>query len=204
MNPFRSLGSVLVVLFALIATALAKPLPKGRWNPVLVKDATWSLPFAGHRYDDSADSLTMKVADVRAIAGAQVARLSYEMVGGTGDIGTDDENSLPGQVAVTKKGVYLFADDASDADIKKALKKKPMFPAAGSTTGFGARKDGSYAMIPKDHPEAVCYGWNADPSCGAAPCDSWLCFDDKGVVAAGQFGPNGAEFGFAFSPGNPY
>jgi hypothetical protein len=192
-------GSLLVV-GALVAIAVAKPLPKGRWNAVLVKDASWSLPIASEKYDGSADSLTITVTEVRTVGAAQVARLDYELVGGNGD----DECALPRQIAVTKKGVYWFDADVTDAAITKAIRKQPMFPAAGSVAKFGSRKDGSYAELPKDHADAACYGWNADPECGAAPCYSWICLDDKGVVAVGDFGMDGGRFGFAFSPSNLY
>jgi hypothetical protein len=197
-----SLIGSLVVMCVLTAGSVAKPLPKGRWNALLVKDATWTLPVTEKKYDGAPSSLTVKVVDVRTVASAQVARVEYEVVGG-GDECMCDYNSLPTQVAVTKKGVYWFADDTTDAQIKRALKKKPTFPAAGATSSYGKRKDGSYAIIPNDHAEAACYGWQADPSCGAAPCDSWVCLDDKGVVAAGDFGENGYDFGFAFSPSYP-
>jgi hypothetical protein len=197
-----ALPGSLVVACALVASSIAKPLPKGRWNAVLVKDATWTLPVT-EKNENGPTSLTVKVVEVRSIAGAQVARIDYEVIVPGDEECFCDDHSLPAQIAVTKKGVYLFADDATDEQIKKALKKKPMFPAAGSTAKFGARKDGSYAIIPKDHSEAACYGYQADPSCGSAPCDSWICLDDKGVVAAGDFGGNGYSFGFELNASYP-
>jgi hypothetical protein len=191
-------GSCLVVVCALVASSIAKPLPKGRWNALLVKDATWTLPRVSEHSEGAGTALVVKVVEVRSVAGAQVARLEYEVVDGD-----DDSNSLPAQVAVTKKGVYLFADGTTDAELKRALKKRPMFPAAGSTAKFGSRKDGTYAIIPKDHPEAACYGYQADPNCGSAPCNHWICLDDKGVVAAGDIGENGADYGFRFSASYP-
>jgi hypothetical protein len=185
----------LVVVSCLVAISVAKPMPRSRWNALLAKDATWTLPLVDEKEDGSADSLVVEAVEVRDVGGAKVVRLRITAVGGE-----DDYNFFPEQIAIGKKGVYVLDKDVKDADIVRALKKKPTFAEAGSTAEIYKRKNGTFALIPRKHPEAACYGFGADDrNCGDSPCYSWLCFDDKGVVAAGGVGSNRA-FGFDFNP----
>jgi hypothetical protein len=193
MRILKVLGPA-VVLCVFVAISSAKPLPKGRWSAILVEGGKWTLPLATEKDESTPDRLTIEVAEIRTIGDAKVVRMSYETEGGE-----DDSHDLPDQIAITKKGVYFFAGYTKDDEIARAVKKKPMFADGGKPSKWGKRKDGTWAMVPADHPEAVCYGFGADPSCGAAPCDAWLCLDETGIVAAGDVGI--ATYGFEFRPG---
>lgn len=195
MKLMKAVGTCVAVC-CLVGIALAKPLPKGRWQPLLAKGAKWTLPIVSEKYDESASAFVVEVTGVRKVGAADVVTLSYEAVGSD-----DDENFLPGQIAITKKGIYPFGEDATDAQIAKAIKKKAAFTDGGPTSEVYKKKNGTFALVPKQHPEAACFGFGAtDATCGASPCYSWICLDDKAVVAVGGVGMNGGTFGFDYSP----
>ena len=187
------------VLLVSATFALAGP-SKGLWNALLTKGAKWTIQNkdAG---DDAPKSVTVEVVDARKLGAADVVKLEYTFVGG--DEQMVGEGYAPQLLAITKKGVYVFEPDATDAAITKALKKKPFFAEPPKVSKFYKRKDGGFVLVPKDAKGAVCFGLGAtDPTCGSAPCYSYLCLDATGIVGVGGT-EDGSSFGVSVSD-NPY
>jgi hypothetical protein len=159
---------------------------KSVWQPLAQKGAKWTLDRKTN--DGRGGKLEVTVADVRKVGKADVARLAY-----TRD-GADTQLNEFAQIAIVERGAYAFRDDATDADIAKALKKKVQFadpPAAVKPT---ARNHLHFVFVPKQRKGTYCVGESFE-DCGAAPCAAWICVDETGIVGVGDFEPGGV-YGF--------
>jgi hypothetical protein len=194
------MGIAAGVLLVCASIAVAGP-PKGLWKSLLTKGAKWTIKNNDTANDDAPKSVTVEVVDARKLGAADVVKLEYTFDGGNPDM--VGEGYAPQLLAITKKGVYVLEADATDATITKALKKKPFFTEPPKVSKIYKRKDGGFVMVPTDAKGAACFGVGAtDPSCGSAPCYSYLCLDATGVVGVGGT-EDGSSFGVSVSD-NPY
>lgn len=164
------------------AAAAAERLPKGAWRPLRVPGASWRLPWNGTSAGCQFDHAVVTVAEVRTVARAEVVRLAIETTKAADD-DCWDVDDLPTQFAFTRRGVYAFASDATDAVIAAGLKRRPAFTDPPRATLAYRRRDGYFAWAPREQPGAVCFGFGAtDVNCGSAPCYAVLCLDRTGVI----------------------
>lgn len=170
------------------AAAKAKA-PKGLWQPLAEANKRWVLsPTVA---SGTGARITVETYDARTVGAAKVARLRWAVTsnGASDPLGND----LPGQVAVTKKGIWFLDERLDDAGVKKALKGAPTW---SDPPALGKRKDGSYARLAGDQ---VCIGRGIPPGGGACAdgvCHAEFCLlAGTGVVGiSGNYTPDAAEF----------
>jgi hypothetical protein len=144
-----------------VAAKPSKPGPTSVWEPLVASGARFVLVPGG----TSTSRIVVEAYDARVVAGAKVARLRWVVEDG----GTRSPmgNSLPTQIAVTKKGAYLLTERIDDKGVASALKGKPTFadpPRAIENDDGYVRKDG-------DGP-GVCIGIGTPPP---KPCPAGIC-----------------------------
>ncbi len=100
-----------------------------------------------------------------------------------------------GQIAITERGASVFRDDATDADIAKAIAKKMQYADPPAPVKPTERNHHHFVFAPKDRKGTYCVGESFE-DCGAAPCAAWLCIDETGIVGLGDVGGDGSIFGF--------
>ena len=137
--------------------------------------------------------MIVTTTDVRTVGTAQVARLHW-----TTDDGREwadaSANHLPGQVAVTKAGIWFLYDGASDHDIVDAVATtQPTYADQPVTTAMAI---GAITTVWRSTAgDAFCVGRSLDerPQCSWDTCD-FVCFaPGAGVVrVAGVDAPGGA------------
>jgi hypothetical protein len=116
---------------------------------------------------------------VRTLRGAKVARLRWTVEDGQNRRALSA--SLPGQIALGRKGVYLLGERAEPAEIARVLAGKPSY----SDPPKPFRKDDAY--LRKDG-ERFCIGVGTPPGepCPSAPCHAEYCLaPGKGLVSIG-------------------
>jgi hypothetical protein len=155
------------------------------WEPLVVANARFVL----HGGEGESARIIVESYDVRTVKGAKVARLRWvvEEGGARSPMG----NSLPTQIAVTKKGAWLLTDRLDDKAVGEALRGKPTFtdpPRAGHSDDGYVRKDG----------EAVCVGIGTPPEtpCPAGVCHAEYCLEPGvGLTSmSGNYTPSAGKF----------
>jgi hypothetical protein len=186
---------VVVVLLASGAVAAktpppappAKPRPSTSvWEPLVQPSVRYRL-FSEQDRDRFVE---LETYDVRVVKDARVARLRWSHV--NGDARSPLGNSLPSQVAVTKRGVWWLTDRADDKQVAEALRRKPDLadPPRPRTDDEGyVRQDG----------DVVCMGVGLPPGtgkCEVEPCHAEVCFAaGRGPVSlSGNYAPGGLTF----------
>src|SRR5690349_6662292 len=115
----------------------------GFWHVLAVPGSTWVLHDSNAEYH-SGSELTVSVAEVRQVAGADVVTLSYSV---RYEADGDPENSGGSRWAVTPKGLWQLDDEADDAAIEAALQAPPTWP---SPPVEHEAETGPYARIAED------------------------------------------------------
>jgi hypothetical protein len=147
------------------------------WEPLVTPGARFVL--LGAPPPSSPSSLSTSVTpgprivvesyDARVVHGAKVARLRWvvEDSGARSPMG----NSLPTQIAVSKKGVWLLTDRLDDKGVTAALARKPTYAdpprLVANDDGYVRRDDAT-----SGHADGVCIGIGTPPP---APCPAGIC-----------------------------
>jgi hypothetical protein len=165
----------------------APPKSNSYWEPLATAGNRWV--FRPEKESDPPSYIVVDVYDVREVKGAKVARLKWTLFQGAS--GSPMGNSLPTQIAVTKKGAWLLTDKLDDAGVAKAIKGKPHFadpPKAFKGDDGYVRKDG----------DNVCVGVGTPPggTCATGVCHAEYCLA-KGVgltSIAGNYTPTAGVY----------
>jgi hypothetical protein len=186
---------LLLLCVPLVAQAKEKkapaPSPASVWEPLVMPGARFVLLGGGNA------RIVVESYDARVIKGAKVARLRWvvEENGTRSPMG----NSLPTQIAVTKKGAFLLTDRMDDKGIAEALRGKPSFtdpPRASEGDDGYVRKDAA----------GVCIGVGTPPGkpCAAGICHAEYCLaPGVGLTAiSGNYTPSAGSF-IAPKPNEP-
>src|SRR5688572_13156295 len=101
-----------IVALAVLSTttAVAGPLPKGRWKPLFTSGATWTLPIT-QAEEGSPSAINVEITAVRKIGAASVATLEWTLVDEP-EVLQEGTDLLPTHIAMTKKGIYAFDSSA--------------------------------------------------------------------------------------------
>jgi len=203
-------GSAFAAVGAPAATA-PPPSDDGFWRVLVRPNARWVLNDDFSEEGDH-DRVIVETYDVRRIGGAEVARLRWTHEWGKGK----DQRETCGlcastnltRVAVTSKGLYMLDDNMTDAEIEKALKKRPARSEPPREYQGTKQNEGRYLRRDERAGESlVCMGW--EPLPGDGVCDN-VCFAElcisptKGVVTlTGTWAPSYGSFvrdGYKFVP----
>jgi hypothetical protein len=163
------------------------PTSKSFWEPLVTAGGRWHL--ATDDQELRGTYIVVEVYDARAVKGGKVARLRWSVRTGSGT--SPMGNSLPTQIALTKKGAFLLSDRLDDAGVEKAIKGKPTYadpPKAFVKDDSYVRKDG----------EDICIGVGTAPGTGKCTdvCHAEFCLG-KGVgvtTVSGNYTPDAVSF----------
>jgi hypothetical protein len=164
--------------------AVAAPSATSVWEPLVAPGARFVLVDGG-----ASARIVVESYDARVVHGAKVARLRWlvEDGGARSPMG----NSLPTQIAVSKKGAWLLTERLDDDAITKALKGKPTFadpPRPIENDDGYVRKQGG----------SVCIGIGTPPGkpCPAGVCHAEYCLaPGVGLTAvSGNYTPSAGAY----------
>jgi hypothetical protein len=164
-----------------------KPVSKSYWEPLVTSGNSWILVPDPQTEPPSQIALT--VYDARVVKGVKVARLRWTV--SQGATISPMGNSLPTQIALTKKGAYFLTDRLDDAAVTKAVKGKATYtdpPRPVTHDDSYVRKDG----------DNICIGVGTPPGgkCAAGTCHAEYCLAPGiGITSiSGNFTPNAASY----------
>ncbi len=162
-----------------------KPRATSVWEPLVAANARFVLVGS----EAERTRIVVEAYDVRTIQGARVARLRWVVEDGSAR--SPMGNSLPTQIAVTRKGAWLLTDRMDDKGVTQALKGKPSFtdpPRPVEKDDGYVRKDG----------DGVCIGVGSLPSkpCPAGVCHAEYCLaPGVGLTSlSGNYTPSAGTF----------
>jgi hypothetical protein len=133
--------------------------PTSVWSPLVTANTRFVLVGGTNQ----AARIVVEVYDARVVKGVKVARLRWSVE--DGGARTPMGNSLPTQIAVSKKGAWILTDRLDDKAVEAALKRSPTFadpPRPSERDDSYVRKDGT----------SVCIGVGTPPS---KPCPGGVC-----------------------------
>jgi hypothetical protein len=174
------------------ATRPTPPHSSSVWEPLVASGGRWVLyPGAGKNGTRLPGRIEVESYDPRVVKGAKVARLRWTYI--ENERRSPLTSSLPGQLAVTRRGVWILTERADDKQIAEALKHKPDMadpPRPHKDVDGYVRTDGA----------KVCIGVGTPPG-AATRCDLGVCHSEYcllpgvGVASvAGNYAPAGVEF----------
>jgi hypothetical protein len=182
--------------------AAAKASAASVWEPLVAPGARFVLLGAPPAASAAALStsvtpgprIVVESYDVRVVHGAKVARLRWvvEDNGARSPMG----NSLPTQIAVTKKGAWLLTERLDDKGVAAALAHKPTF----ADPPRPIENDDGYVRREKTaiSADAVCIGIGTPPPkpCPAGICHAEYCLAPGiGLVSmSGNYTPSAGAF----------
>ena len=142
-------------------------IPRDFWRILVRKHEPWVVTLLERQ-------MLVETYDIHRLGNADVARLRWTLK-------ADDSKVEPRQepadacrmthVAVTDAGLYLLAEDADDAAIAAALKKKPSRSSPPKPYKPTKRNEGRYLSIEHGN---VCWGWE---NVSRSDCDD-TCFGE--------------------------
>jgi hypothetical protein len=192
------LALVLSIVVAMIAATSAQAEPpvqksapnveKGFWRILVKPKSRWVLADTIDR--SHGWKIVVETYDVRKVGGADVARLRWTHVGPKGQ--KEPWSAGPyTHVAVTDAGLYLLSDEADDAKIVEALKRKPS--RSDPPKPYRGTKQNGGRFLRIDGGE-VCVGEEPLPGAGECDdvCEAEMCISStRGVVKlSGYWAPN--------------
>jgi len=134
----------------------------------------------------------------------RVARLAWSLEGPGGSTPLTAENNaanLPLRVAATTAGLYLLDPEGRAADIRRAVKRRPDYPASPRPVASGTRPDGRYVLEARFKGRAgYCFGEGPPAEAEEAECDDvcdgMICFAEGGAVVhvSGTLAPEKSVF----------
>jgi len=158
------------------------------WEPLVTAGARFIL-LGGSGGSAGGARIVVEAYDARVVKGAKVARLRWvvEENGARSPMG----NSLPTQIAVSKKGAWLLTDRLDDKGVTDAMKARPTLadpPRTVENDDGYVRKDG----------ESVCVGVGSPPGkpCPAGVCHAEYCLaPGVGLTSmSGNYTPSAGTF----------
>lgn len=175
------------------------------WEPLVLPGARFVLlgapppssPSSLPTTSTPGPRIVVESYDVRVVHGAKVARLRWvvEDNGARSPMG----NSLPTQIAVTKRGAWLLTDRLDDKGVTAALARKPTFadpPRLVENDDGYVRRSGADGGSGEG--DGVCIGIGTPPSkpCPAGVCHAEYCLAPGiGLTSmSGNYTPSAGAF----------
>jgi hypothetical protein len=168
----------------------------GIWRILVTPGAKWVLHDT-FLEGDGRPVLMVETADVRKVAGADVARLKWTF---THTHGVEAyAGGVPDQVAVTDAGVWFLDGELDDKAVAAELAKPPSQPNPPVMIEEQSREDGVYVhMWAKGEEPVVCVGDGPTPDAGECEdvCFGEMCVGSRGgiVSVSGTWAPGYETF----------
>lgn len=175
------------------------PTGESFWKALVVPGACWTLPNFNSNKPNTDDVIIVENYDARRVGDAEVAKLRFTRVSPGNEVNVSDKEHLPGQIAVTKAGVWFFDRKLDDQTIGREMKKPPTH--AERPRDLAPSKAGKWQFVRNARTAKgpiACIG-HEQPRAGGGcedTCEGMVCFSSTAgvVLLEGTASPNFERF----------
>jgi len=175
------------------------PTGESVWKALVTPGACWTLPNVKDGKPSTDDVIIVENYDARRVGDAEVAKLRFTRVSPGNEEIVSDREHLPGQIAVTKAGVWFFDRKLDDQTIGREMKKPPTY--AERPRDLAPSKAGKWQFVRQTKTAKgpiACIGHEqprADGGCEDT-CAGMVCFSSTAgvVLLDGTASPNLERF----------